>query len=231
MKRTIGIIGGMGPLATADLFRKIVENTDAQRDQDNIHIIIDNNTNIPDRTAALLDGGEDPVPQMLHSVARLVSGGADCLIMPCNTAHGFLDRVRAAAPVPVLNMIELTCRALQKQGITRAGLLATTGTIRTGIYPKYFDGVELLLPDEQEQNAVMDMIYNGVKAGVKDYDAGLVQEAGEHLLERGAQTIILGCTELPLAMELYSLKFPTTDPTLELARGAVAFATAQIRVE
>jgi len=224
MKRTIGIIGGMGPLATADLFRKIVENTDAQRDQDNIHIIIDNNTDIPDRTAALLDGGEDPVPQMLHSVARLVGDGADCLIMPCNTAHGFLDRVRAAAPVPVLNMIELTCGALKKRGVTRAGLLATTGTISTGIYPKYFDGVELLLPNEEEQQGVMDMIYAGVKAGVKDYDAAGVQKTAEHLLEQGAQTIILGCTELPLAMELYKLDFPATDPTLELALGAIAFA-------
>lgn len=227
MKRTIGIIGGMGPLATADLFRKIVEHTDAQRDQENIHIMIDNNTNIPDRTAALLDGGENPVPQMLHSVARLVSGGADCLIMPCNTAHGFLEQVRAASPVPVLNMIELTCRALKKRGITRAGLLATTGTIRTGIYPKYFDDVELLLPEEDEQQAVMDMIYAGVKAGVKDYDAGLVQKTAEHLMERGAQTIILGCTELPLAMELYDLNFPTIDPTLELALGAIEFALAE----
>lgn len=224
MKRTIGIIGGMGPLATADLFRKIVEHTDAQRDQDNIHIIIDNNTNIPDRTAALLDGGEDPVPQMLHSVARLVGDGADCLIMPCNTAHGFLERIRAASPVPVLNMIELTCRALKKRGITRAGLLATTGTIRTGIYPKYFDGVELLLPDDEQQQGVMDMIYAGVKAGVKDYDAAAVQKTAEHLMERGAQTIILGCTELPLAMELYKLDFPATDPTLELALGAIEFA-------
>lgn len=227
MKRTIGIIGGMGPLATADLFRKIVENTDADRDQDNIHIIIDNNTNIPDRTAALLDGGEDPMPQMLRSVARLVSGGADCLVMPCNTAHSFLDRVRAASPVPVLNMIELTCQALKREGVTRAGLLATTGTIRTGIYPKYFEGVELMLPNEQEQQAVMDMIYSGVKAGVEDYDATAVQKTAQRLLDAGAQTIILGCTELPLAMERYRLSFPATDPTLELARGAIAFATEQ----
>lgn len=227
MKKTIGIIGGMGPLATVDLFGKIVKNTPAKKDQDHIRVVIDNNTDIPDRTAALLDGGADPAPQMIKSVERLVAGGADCLIMPCNTAHGFLERVRSASPVPVLNMIELTCQALKKRGITRAGLLATTGTIRTGIYPKYFDGVELLLPDEQEQEAVMDMIYGGVKAGVKDYDAAAVQKTAEHLLERGAQTIILGCTELPLAMELYALDFPSTDPTLELALGAIAFATKE----
>lgn len=227
MKKTIGIIGGMGPLATVDLFGKIVKNTPAKKDQDHIRVIIDNNTDIPDRTAALLEGGENPAPQMVKSVERLTAGGADCLIMPCNTAHGFLEHVRAASSVPVLNMIELTCQALKKRGITRAGLLATTGTIRTGIYPKYFDGVELILPEEQEQQAVMDMIYAGVKAGVADYDASAVQKTAEHLMERGAQTIILGCTELPLAMELYGLEFPATDPTLELALGAIAFATEE----
>lgn len=227
MKKTIGIIGGMGPLATVDLFGKIVKNTPAKKDQDHIRVVIDNNTDIPDRTAALLEGGADPAPQMIKSVERLVAGGADVLIMPCNTAHGFLERVREASPVPVLNMIQLTCQALKKRGITRAGLLATTGTIRTGIYPKYFDGVELLLPEEGEQAAVMDMIYGGVKAGVMDYDASAVQKTAEHLLERGAQTIILGCTELPLAMELYALDFPSTDPTLELALGAIAFATEE----
>jgi len=143
--------------------------------------------------------------------------------MPCNTAHGFLDAVQQAVSVPVLNMIRLTCEALQEQGITKAGLLATTGTLRTGIYQKYFDGVQLIQPDEQEQEAVMDLIYRGVKAGVEDYDGSRVQKIAQRLLDSGAQTIILGCTELPLAMQLYHLDFPATDPTLELARGAIRF--------
>jgi aspartate racemase len=224
MKKTIGIIGGMGPLATVDLFGKIVKNTPAKKDQDHIRVVIDNNTDIPDRTAALLEGGADPAPQMIKSVERLVAGGADVLIMPCNTAHGFLERVREASPVPVLNMIELTCQALVERGVTRAGLLATTGTIQTGIYHKYFKDVELLLPDEQEQQQVMALIYDGVKAGKADFDARPVQQIAQRLLERGAQSIILGCTELPLAMSMYALDFPATDPTLELAKGAVAFA-------
>jgi len=225
MKKTIGILGGMGPLATADLFRKIVENTPASKDQDHPRILVDCNTNIPDRTAALLDGGESPVEQMVISARYLQQGGADCIVMPCNTAHGFLEAVQQSVSIPVLNMIQLTCSTLLEQGITRAGLLATTGTIRTGIYQKYFDGVQLLLPNEQEQEAVMDMIYKGVKAGVADYDAGLVQKIAERLLrEERAQTIILGCTELPLAMSMYHLDFPTTDPTLELAKGAIRFA-------
>ena len=86
-KKTIGIIGGMGPLATADLFEKIVGHTKAACDQEHLHVVIDSNTNIPDRTAALLHGGADPLPELTGSARRLEAMGADVLIMPCNTAQ------------------------------------------------------------------------------------------------------------------------------------------------
>lgn len=231
MKKTLGIIGGMGPLATADLFRKIVEQTEAARDQDHIHILIDNNTNIPDRTAALLSGGESPVPELQKSAARLTAMGAEGLMMPCNTAHCFHGDVQAVSEVPVLHMIELTREALEKRGVTCAGLLATNGTIQTGVYQKHFGSIRLLTPEGEDQAAVMDMIYGGVKAGVMDYDASRVQAAAERLLAQGAQTIILGCTELPLALDLYHLNFPATDPTLELAKGAIRFAGGKVKGE
>lgn len=224
MKKTIGIIGGMGPLATADLFRKIVENTPAVKDQDHIHVIIDNNTDIPDRTAALLNGGEDPLPQMLKSGKTLQNAGADALIMPCNTAHAFYDALCAELSVPVLNMISLTCDSIRKQGMKKVGLLATTGTIRTGVYRKYAGDLELVLPDEKQQEDVMQFIYSGVKAGDRDFDAVPFLEAAKSLLEKGAETIILGCTELPVGKEMYGLEFPSVDPTLELAKGAIRFA-------
>ena len=224
MKKTVGIIGGMGPMATADLFRKIIENTPASCDQEHVHVLIDSNTNIPDRTKALLGGGESPLPEMLRSAERLTAAGADCLIMPCNTAHGFLEPLQAQCRIPVLNMIALTRESLKRQGITCAALLATSGTVRTGVYTKYFGDIRLLTPEPDEQERVMDMIYGGVKAGVKNYDASDVQRTAERLLAAGAQTVILGCTELPLAMELYGLDFPSTDPTLELAKGAIRFA-------
>ena len=132
-KKTIGIIGGMGPLATADLFRKIVTHTQATCDQDHLHVIIDNNTAIPDRTAALLRGGEDPLPQMKKSARMLESDGADCLIMPCNTAHFFHAQVQSSVHIPLLNMLELTCQEMQRRGIRTAGLLATNGTVLTGV--------------------------------------------------------------------------------------------------
>lgn len=225
-RKIIGIIGGMGPLATCDLFEKIILHTRAGSDQEHLRVLIDSNTNIPDRTAALLRGGADPTPELISSGKKLAAMGAQVLVMPCNTAHGFYDAVQAAVDVPLLHMIRLTAQALSERGVTRAGLLATDGTVRTGIYQRTFagTGVELLTPEEAGQRAVMDMIYRGVKAGRRDYDAAGARRAMEDLLARGAQTLILGCTELPLAVRLYGLDFPVTDPTLELALGAIRFA-------
>ena len=229
-KKVIGIVGGMGPLATADLFKKIVINTKAEKDQDHIRVLIDNNTNIPDRTGAILHGGEDPVPELTKSAKALENMGADLLIMPCNTAHYFHKSVAGAVNIPVLHMIEITCKALKLQGIKKAGLLATDGTIQSGIYQKVFNdsGIELIKPDEKGQEAVMDMIYGGVKASKWDFDTTAVKEAMEALLVAGAETLILGCTELPLAKEMYSLDYPSVDPTLELAREAIRQAGKEI---
>ena len=225
-KKIIGIIGGMGPLATADLFEKITLHTRAQRDQDHLRILIDSNTNIPDRTAALLHGGQDPTPQLTASAALLERMGAQVLIMPCNTAHNYYDAVAGAVHIPVLHMIRLTAQALQTRGVAAAGLLATDGTVETGIYQRTFagTGIDLLTPEPEGQRAIMDMIYRGVKAGDLRYDASAARRAMDSLLRQGAQTLILGCTELPLAAKLYQLDYPFTDPTLELALGAIRFA-------
>ena len=225
-KKTIGIIGGMGPLATADLFEKIVGHTKASCDQEHLHVVIDSNTNIPDRTAALLHGGADPLPELVKSAGRLEKMGADVLIMPCNTAHNYYDGIAAAVSVPVLHMVRLTAQALVERGVKKAGLLATDGTVRTGIYQKSFagSGVELLTPDEAGQRAVMEMIYQGVKAGDMAFDAQPARQAMERLLAAGAEVLILGCTELPLAVKLYGIALPAVDPTLELALEAIRFA-------
>lgn len=225
-KKNIGIIGGMGPLATADLFEKIVLHTEASCDQEHLRVLIDSNTRIPDRTAAILHGGADPVPELTASAQGLERQGADVLLMPCNTAHHFYDAVQAAVSLPVLHMIRLTAQTLEERGIKTAGLLATDGTVQTGIYQRCFEGtgIQLLTPDQTGQEAVMDMIYQGVKAGRRDYDAGAARTAMEALLRQGAETLILGCTELPLAITLYQIDLPVTDPTLELALGAIRFA-------
>ena len=129
MKKIIGIIGGMGPLATADLFEKIIRATAAARDQDFPHVIVDCNTDIPDRTAAILMGGEDPVPQLVRSANTLAAAGADVLIMPCNTAHWFYDELCLRTHLPVLHMLRLTADRLERAGVNAVGLLVTDRTI------------------------------------------------------------------------------------------------------
>lgn len=230
-RKIIGVIGGMGPLATVDLYRKIVEHTKADCDQAHVRTIIDSNTNIPDRTAALLAGGESPARELQSSARLLERAGAQVLVMPCHTAHCFYDEVQAAVQVPVLNMIDLTVRELKRRGIARAGLLATDGAVQSGIYQRHFEGsgMELLLPDPEGQAALMGMIYAGVKAGCESYDTAAVRTALDTLMERGAQTLILGCTELPPAFEMYDLDYPNIDPTLILALAAITAAGGKIK--
>ena len=199
MKKTIGIVGGMGPLATCDLFRKIVEVTDAKSDQEHVRVCIDNNTEISDRTAAILSGGPDPVPEMVKSAVRLQGMGADVLIMPCNTAHYFYDRLVPFVDTPFLNMIEETAKEIRQKGMKKVGLLATDGTCQSGVYKKVFDamGIETCMPSPARQRSVMDVIYKGVKAGNLSIDLTGFYEAMEELFADGAETLVLGCTELP----------------------------------
>ena len=126
MKKTIGILGGMGPLATADLLIKITTATDAACDNEHIRVYIDSDAAIPDRTGAILHGGPDPVPEMLSALRNLEKCGADCVIMACNTAHYFLPRLRAETQTPILDMLEITagrCAALYPG--KRAAILGT----------------------------------------------------------------------------------------------------------
>ena len=227
MKKTIGILGGMGPLATADLFRKIVTMTKAGCDNDHIRIYIDDNAQIPDRTAAILSGGKDPAPVMADSLRKLVACGADCIIMPCNTAHYFLPRLQEMTEVPFLSMLEATAKACAKDFAGKtAAILATKGTLATGLYEQALqaEGVSYLVPDAEEQDALMRVIYDGVKADAapESYRADM-EMVLDRLTAKGADYFILGCTELPLAAELLAIPQATIDPTAELAKAAILF--------
>lgn len=212
-------------MATCDLFRKIVECEDVATDQEHVRVCIDSNTEIADRTAAILCGGSDPLPEMIRSAVRLEGMGADVLIMPCNTAHYFYDTLVKYVKVPFLHMPGETAARIADKGIKTVGLLATDGTIQSGVYSKAFEkrNIDVLVPETDEQKEVMGLIYDGVKAGRTDYDTARFIEVVNNLLGRGAEVLVLGCTELPVAYDMWNFDFPAVDPTLVLAERAVEF--------
>jgi aspartate racemase len=226
-KKTIGILGGMGPLATTDLMRKIIAVTDAKSDNEHVRVYVDSNTSIPDRTEAILHGGADPVPEMLSALRHLEACGADCILVSCNTAHYFLPQLQSNTDIPILNMPAITAkRCAELYPGKTAAILATTGTLDVGIYNKALarEGVEFLVPDDSEREEIMRFIYDVVKASkpIQPEDAAWSRLL-QGLRERGADYFILGCTELPILAEGLNDPGPFVDPTEELAREAVLF--------
>lgn len=226
-KKKLGIIGGMGPLATADLFRKIVLSTKATCDNGHIRIFIDNNTEIPDRTAAILSGGPSPVPYMADSLRRLEECGAECIVMPCNTAHYYLPQLQAMTSLPFISILDAAASECAERFPGRtAEVLATAGTLKTGIYDKALasHGVPFILPDDEDISRLMRVSYDGVKKGA---DLETVRSDWETVIEngrrRGAEVFILACTELPIAAAAFGTRADFIDATEALAKAAVRF--------
>lgn len=235
MKKSIGILGGMGPMATADLFQKITALTAAETDNGHIRVYIDSNAAIPDRTAAILNGGPDPVPAMAEALRNLERCGADVLIMPCNTAHYFLPRLQRLTKLPFISMPEAAAQACRDRlGSKTTAILATKGTLSAGLYQKALGdrGVPFLVPDETEQEALMEVIYQGVKAGAppEAYREAFFSVT-EGMAGRGAERFLLACTELPLAARALGADLSSVDPTEELAKAAIRFCGYAVRSE
>ncbi len=231
-EKIIGILGGMGPEATADLFLRIIKATRVERDQDHPRTIVYSNSKVPDRTAAVLGEGESPVPEMLRAARGLERAGAEFLIIPCNTAHNFIDEVREQVGVPILNMIELaaTSAGSQHKGLSKAGLIATDGTLKSGIYERFFEqqGVRILAPSQGQQALVMEAIYRHIKTGDLDGGRRMLLEVSGHLIEGGAQLVVCGCTEVSLVLKDGDLPVPVLDPVQNLAETAVKFALGKL---
>lgn len=229
--KTIGILGGMGPEATVDLFAKIVRATPARVDQDHVRVVIDSNPKIPDRTAYLRGQGPDPVPAMVAGIHNLVRIGADLILIPCNTAHVYYDRLQAASPVPILHIMREVARVLaagRDEGAPvprRVGLLATELTVESGLYHRSLAevGIEVIVPEPDVQELVTKSIFGpeGIKAGCYAPSRSRLLAAGHHLVERGAQALIAGCTELPIVLRPGDFPVPLIDPAEILARAAL----------
>ena len=224
--KTIGIMGGMGPMATVDLMKKIILATPASKDQEHIPMLVDNNSQIPDRTKAIMGQGASPAPEMVKTAKRLMMAGADFIIIACNTAHYFLPEILPQISIPVLSIIDVTTNSALEKGFKSVGLLATTGTVSTGLYQKKLEasGIQCITPSADKQHLIDDMIYQGVKANNENYDTRAVKELLAEMQNAGAEAFILGCTEVPVAVSMYKLQGEFIDATDELAKAAIKFA-------
>ena len=229
-KKTVGIIGGMGPGATALLFQKLIDYTDAKCDAEHMHIMIDNNTAIPDRTTAILNGEDTPALCIVESGRKLEQCGAELLLIPCNTSHYFYDYIQHNLSVPVVNMIAETARVCLENGYTKVGVLATTGTCNTHTYTRELMkfGIEAVYPDGEGQAKVMEIIYDQVKAGRK-INVQILDQTLKKMTSEGVQAFILGCTELPFAIKNGDFGYHFLDSLDILARRAVEMAGYRLK--
>ncbi len=227
-EKIIGILGGMGPEATADLYYRIIRATPAKKDSDHPRTIIYSNTKVPDRTAAILGEGPSPLGEMVKAGAALEQAGADFLIMPCNTAHYFIDDLRAKMGIPVLDMIELTAEAFVDRlpDAGSAGLIATDGTVKSGIYERRFSdrGVDIVLPSIRLQSEAMKAIYDHIKAGDLQEGREIILRVADELVIKDVKAILCGCTEVSLVLKDGDLTIPVIDPLQILAEHAVSHA-------
>lgn len=230
-KKMLGVIGGLGPMATAVFLERIVRYTDAQTDQEHIDIAIRHCPSIPDRTAFLLGRSSlDPLPPMLKQARILADTGAQCIAIPCITAHSFHDQIERGCALPVIDTVTLTAETLRKKGVQRAAIWATEGTVRVGLFQKAFAraGLEAVLPDEQTQDMITKCIYQDIKTGrAPDIQALLSTKQG--MLQQGAQAVVLGCTELSVAAAQGALGPGVIDALDVLACAAIEQCGAKVR--
>lgn len=216
MSRVVGVIGGMGPDATVELMQRVLAATPASDDADHIHMIVDNNPKVPSRIAALIEGtGADPGPVIAEMAERLERAGADFLVMPCNTAHYYHAQAAGAVAIPFWNLIEMTVRRFADASppVRRVGLLASPAVRQVNLFEAPFAdaGIELVLPSDPDQAALLDVI-RAVKAGGPD-DARIAafNDVARRLEAAGAQALLIACTELSVIAESLQSGVPIVD--------------------
>ena len=222
----VGIFGGMGPEATANFYAEIVRLTPAKKDQEHLPVLIYSLPQVPDRSTCIASGSREIVPYLTHAVKKLERAGASFIAIPCNTVHYYHADMQRAVRIPVLNMITETADAVQREHprAKTIGLLATSGTVRSKLYENEFTqrGLKVLLPRETTQQCcVMDAVYSIKSGGSKQTQATLLAKAAEELIARGAEVIVLGCTEIPLAFDVKRSRVPVVNATQVLARAAI----------
>ena len=203
----LGILGGLGPMATVYFYELLTRHTDAACDQDHIDIIINSHASTPDRSAFITGrSDDDPLSVMVEDIRRMKTYGADLVAIPCNTAHYFYDKLKASTDLPILNIMEETASCLASLGVRRAGILATDGTVYSGTYDRFLSahGIDCIRPTLEDQKSIMRIIYDDIKNG-RDPDVDTFLAVSARLRDAGADVLILGCTELSLIKKHYPL--------------------------
>lgn len=232
-RQVLGVIGGLGPIATAHFMELVIRMTDADCDQKNLDMIIYNFPSIPDRTAYILDNSKaSPLPDMIELGNKLAYQNADYIAIPCVTAHYFCDELSNNIPVPVINGVRETASYLKENGIEAAGIMATDGTIESGLFAKELEaaGITPVVPSKDGQKAVMHLIYNNIKAG-KEPDMEKFRFVRDELFSKGAKAIILGCTELSLIKRDYTVGAGFIDVMEVLARQSLVKCGKAVKSE
>jgi len=228
--KTIGIVGGVGPEASNKFCELLIENQHATRDQDHLPFIHFCNPQIPDRTDFIMGHGQDPTPKIVETCKTLEKAGADFLVIPCNTAHFFLSRVQDKVTIPIVDMTKVLVKNVMEENpfMKRIGILATTGSMKAGLYQKYFKevGVEAFFPNmEDQEKLVMGAIYGekGIKAGNKIEGRKKLLCVAQKLINNGAESLILGCTEIPLVLNDNDFNIRLFDPMDLVAKEIVKY--------
>ena len=225
-EKTLGVLGGVGPLATVYFADLVIKMTDAKTDQEHIPMVILNHASIPDRTDYILDRTKpNPLPVMVEDAKQLENDHCDYIVIPCNTAHYFFDEIQDNVQVPLLNILEETVSYAEKSvsNLKTIGILATEGTIASGAYQNVIQkhGLSYRLPSAEDQNSLMHIIYEQVKAGQKVDIFEFLRIIGE-LKKAGSDTVILGCTELSVIKKDFNLNKPDIVDSMEcLARASI----------
>lgn len=223
--KVVGVIGGMGPDATVDFMARVLAHTPSAADQDHVRMLVDHNPRIPSRQKAMRGEGANPGPVLADMAAGLETGGADFIVMPCNTAHAWQDDIIAATRIPFVSIVEESVRAARVRGIGGpVGVLTTPGCLTAGLYQEALADVDVVLQKPDELGEAMSLI-DQIKAGDQSetVSSGL-RALAERLVARGAAVLIAACTELPLVLHASMFDVPLVASTDVLAEKTVSLA-------
>ncbi|KEQ18146.1 aspartate racemase [Endozoicomonas numazuensis] len=191
----------MGPLATVDFMQKIIALTAASKDQEHLPMLVHNVPQIPDRSACILEGSEDPFPALLRGLRSLERGGAECVVIPCNTAHFWFEKLQKHAQIPMISILDCVQKHIRQHRLGKVGVMATSATVSAVMYQELIenDGRECLIPDQDMQTLMMQAIYD-IKAGRLELGSQRMKVVFDDLVNKGAEAVVLGCTEIPIGL-------------------------------